>query len=353
MTKRNLGLDIARFTAILLVIVSHSRLFFRQNSYNFLSICGLLGVEIFFILSGFLIGSIIIKSILVETTLNSLKKFYIRRWFRTLPLYYLVLIIVTILNKGFISKVFLLFLQNFKKSWLASFEVSWSLSIEEWFYLIFPLILIISLHIFKNKTSKKKIFFMCCSIIFLLSFTLRIYMTLRYNPEWDYGIRKQIFLRMDALMFGVILSGIKFYFTDLYIKISKHKIIPYVFTILTLLISYIFIFKLKSGLSFNLIIFKIFLFPLISLDFSFLIMYLDVHSFTNIQNTYFENLITYISKISYGIYLFHWVIFNKLCSYQGLTPFICSLLLTITMSALSYTFYESPLLKLRDKITKS
>ena len=63
--NRNFGLDIPRATAIILVLISHSRMFFtadNPNNLKFLSICGLLGVEIFFVLSGFLIGKILINS---------------------------------------------------------------------------------------------------------------------------------------------------------------------------------------------------------------------------------------------------------------------------------------------------
>lgn len=121
--KRVFSLDVLRAIAILLVLICHliSRVGGKENStaYYF----GTLGVEIFFVLSGFLIGGIIIK-IFRESEkfkLKDVKGFWIRRWFRTLPNYYLILIISIIIYsvyyQGFILKdlsnlKYFIFLQN-------------------------------------------------------------------------------------------------------------------------------------------------------------------------------------------------------------------------------------------------
>ncbi|HXC06133.1 MAG TPA: acyltransferase family protein, partial [Bacteroidia bacterium] len=52
---------------------------------------GSIGVDIFFVLSGFLIGSILLRDLSTENSLRSIRKFLIRRWFRILPVYYLCL----------------------------------------------------------------------------------------------------------------------------------------------------------------------------------------------------------------------------------------------------------------------
>lgn len=93
---RIIGLDITRSVAILLVMFCHSSCFYTINNncmeYIF-TFAGVWGVELFFALSGFLIGGIIIKNIVnvsYEDVLKEIKIFWIRRWFRTLPLYYLI-----------------------------------------------------------------------------------------------------------------------------------------------------------------------------------------------------------------------------------------------------------------------
>lgn len=76
---RNFGLDILRATAILLVVFAH---YFASTP---LEAGGLPGVEIFFVLSGFLIGNILIRSFQNQgPTAGTLRVFWLKRWFRTL-----------------------------------------------------------------------------------------------------------------------------------------------------------------------------------------------------------------------------------------------------------------------------
>ena len=111
------------------------------------------GVSIFFVLSGFLIGGILIK-LLKENILNSklIITFWVRRWFRTLPNYFLILIILILLdsiyneNFSFYSyKRYFLFSQNLFSKHPGFFPEAWSLSVEEWFYLLIPIIIFISI----------------------------------------------------------------------------------------------------------------------------------------------------------------------------------------------------------------
>ena len=95
--NRVFGLDLLRFFAIMLVVFGHSRWMtesFPRPLHILFHGSGILGVELFFVLSGFLIGGILLKNF--EKNGNSLnpdeiKQFWIRRWFRTLPNYFLIL----------------------------------------------------------------------------------------------------------------------------------------------------------------------------------------------------------------------------------------------------------------------
>ena len=128
------------------------------------------GVELFFVLSGFLIGGIIIKEFQNNTAfgIKQIFHFWKRRWFRTLPNYYLILLLnVIIVYFGIIKEDFLqfnwkffFFLQNFAHHFYGFFWESWSLSIEEWFYLLFPIILmLLYLLLIKFKINKKRFFY--------------------------------------------------------------------------------------------------------------------------------------------------------------------------------------------------
>src|SRR6185503_5952862 len=95
--KRIFGLDLLRSIAIILVLVTHTVSFLDpQNHYYEIPVyTGYLGVEFFFVLSGFLIGTILLKIHYQDTIINfkSIKLFWIRRWFRTLPNYYLMFLL--------------------------------------------------------------------------------------------------------------------------------------------------------------------------------------------------------------------------------------------------------------------
>lgn len=151
--NRIFGLDILRASAIMFVVIEHGAFLLtpKLSKLNG-TIFGYEGVSIFFVLSGFLIGGILIKTLEKrEGGKNVLLNFWIRRWFRTIPLYFLVLTILLILNwifrEGFgFSKTFPLnfytFTQNLFYWHPKFFPEAWSLSIEEWFYLLIPLVLL-------------------------------------------------------------------------------------------------------------------------------------------------------------------------------------------------------------------
>ncbi len=144
--RRNLGLDVARAAAIGLVLLSHSLSWALRPSLAaawaaYLVLLGDFGVELFFSLSGFLIGQLLI--VLAEGPLDgaAVGRFLGRRWLRTLPLYYVVL--------GFVAWQFghhewrsFLFLQNVLPA-PTGLPVSWSLVLEEYFYLSFPLMMLL------------------------------------------------------------------------------------------------------------------------------------------------------------------------------------------------------------------
>src|SRR5258708_3318141 len=158
--QRNFGLDLVRAVAVLTVVFYHGEPFLSNHDnlkhiYSFFEIDG---VPIFFVLSGFLIGGILLK-IINNTNFGwkDLYGFWIRRWFRTLPNYYLVLLFL--MGYYFLNGInlpnelvkYFFFCQNFSTPHPNFYDVSWSLSVEEWFYLSIPLLLFITLKFLPNK----------------------------------------------------------------------------------------------------------------------------------------------------------------------------------------------------------
>ena len=107
--NRVFGLDLMRALAIIFVVIGHGGWILDKANTHFPWIRFIDGVELFFVLSGFLIGGILIKifqnakSIKLETIWS----FWIRRWFRTLPNYYLVLVLnIVVVYFGIIKEDF-------------------------------------------------------------------------------------------------------------------------------------------------------------------------------------------------------------------------------------------------------
>ena len=137
--KLNPWLDVCRSMAIMLVLLSHGRLFLTGvfPELNLLKFGGFLGVELFFVLSGFLIGRIILEKLHASSDgYRWIPSFWFRRWMRTYPSY----VIFLFLNIFFIGNIrpesypellkFLTFTQSLLTPHPSFFGEAWSLAVE-------------------------------------------------------------------------------------------------------------------------------------------------------------------------------------------------------------------------------
>ncbi|WP_162463289.1 acyltransferase family protein [Paenibacillus psychroresistens] len=357
--ERNAGLDIVRSTAILLVLFCHGLGFFFMKYYDFNPInyvAGYLAVELFFVLSGFLIGRILLQDIVESGSFSGLKNFYLRRWFRTLPLYYFAVVTTYLFFNQHMDATNLIFLQNFNEQDLSFLPISWSLSIEEWFYLLIPL----PLHFVGKFRNKRLAFFVITSLFVIIPLILRMVEVSHSQPVWDYGVRKQIPLRLDSLVFGVILAGIKTYYSGIYRKYIAGK----VSLLLTLVgLTYFGGYLVYTGIQdqtmdhswFN----RTLLFSFVSLFIAMLIAFMEVHIQRMDHFPKIWTVFRFISSQSYGYYLFHWNIYvwfsreNTTNSIgHSLYLLMFSLIMLISFTYLMHRYYEVPMMKLRDPMTK-
>ena len=141
-TKRIFGLDFLRSSSILLVLFSHTSWIYQSAGIvgKMQDFSGLIGIELFLILSGYLVGNIIFKQFTTQKySFIEVGIFLLRRLFRILPSYYLILIInifIAILFGFSISDSwkYFLFIQNFSTPIPPLFPESWSLPIKELSY---------------------------------------------------------------------------------------------------------------------------------------------------------------------------------------------------------------------------
>src|ERR1043165_244152 len=144
------ALDGLRGVAILLVIFLHN---FRFSNYFFF---GWLGVDLFFVLSGFLITDILLST---SGSKNFLRHFYVRRFLRIFPIYFLTIIFCLFILPSLSNTVQIdyyvhnqIWLWTFTQNWLYIFKPPagtpillhfWSLAVEEQFYIIWPIIIML------------------------------------------------------------------------------------------------------------------------------------------------------------------------------------------------------------------
>lgn len=311
---------------------------------------GFIGVDIFFVISGYIITKIILKEI--KNNSFSLIKFYEKRIRRILPVY-LVVAFITLLTsyiflmpsklidfaKALVASLFYISNFFFTYSYNYFFEGSnvsllhtWSLSIEEQFYIFYPLIFIFLIKIYKK--NYLKFFTISLVILTIFSFFLSNYMVFnKFNAIAFYNLPTRIWqLTLGALVF--ILEE-KYIATNLKRNVVFSEFILF-FSIFSIFFASILMNKNTLHPSFI---------TLIPVSAAGLIIFYSNYSkfFLNILKIKF---LCYFGKISYSLYLWHFVIIfhiNDLFGYENKTINIfLSIIISILLSDLSYRFVESP-----------
>jgi peptidoglycan/LPS O-acetylase OafA/YrhL len=196
---RVIALDGVRGLAALGVVLPHY-LMMTKWQVNICEWLSIIGVEVFFILSGFVLARQIIFCLSAETR-SRLPIFFLRRWMRTLPPYILALTIMGILTGHLFDKDFfrhLFFVQNLVSIDTQDFFApAWSLSVEEWFYVAFPLYLAV--------TSYLRCSIGFSAFMFVLIFLVAKVVALLTGIESFSVVRGAVLFRLDSICFGFIL----------------------------------------------------------------------------------------------------------------------------------------------------
>jgi peptidoglycan/LPS O-acetylase OafA/YrhL len=219
--KRNFGLDVLRSLAISVVLLNHCYFgFFLGTGLSVftgwpaaVSACAVFSIEWLFVLSGFLIGSMMIRSF--ETRDNwwaSARDFWLRRWFRTVPNYYLFLAVNVALvglgmGEGHFSWRFLVFSQNLAgpEPKPLFFSEAWSLALDEWFYFLMPWLL--GLVMLVARLERRRVFWIVALTLILLPTVLRcVAAPAAHFFDWDERIRRVTVMHLDATGWGVLAA---------------------------------------------------------------------------------------------------------------------------------------------------
>lgn len=339
---RNFGLDCIRALSIWLVLLQHGGI--NITGMTPLKIGGI-GVEFFFVLSGFLIGGILFKEIEKGNTFyETLKSFWIRRWFRILPLYYGVLLFKFIFINNSIGLniiYYLLFLQN-NFYGIEYLNVSWSLVIEEWFYLFAPIFLIIVYRL--SKKPKWILFAMISFILFVVG--ARFVFVYAFDRPYA-AINGNFPFRFDALFIGVLLAFLNRYF---YTAFDRLKTLPFFILGIIIFLGYLYTYwRLAYPINTidNSLFIRSFGFFILPLSIAMMIPFVSnigISRNSNILNQAVFQFVTYTSILTYAIYLIHPFIYSFEWN-LGL-----AIVVTYAISWVVYTYFEKPILKYRDRI---
>lgn len=350
-SKRIFGLDLMRCVAILLVLITHLH-WIITIPISLDRFCKFDGVSIFFTLSGFLIGTILIKKFNQnKVSFKILKSFWVARWWRTLPAYFFVLFLLSgmmlIRHQVTIKQVFpyLFFLQNFKAFKVPLFGESWSLTVEEWFYLTVPILFFIA-----GKAGKLKQGIPVIIFIYLLSAAIIRYFRIQYINPKDYSyytffIQISLITRIDAVMFGVVGAYLSYYYFNAWIRFRK-----------ALLFIGLLGFILNQELVFwnGPVINEYVLYWQKQVELFFCLCTLPYLSSWKSVKGLIAQIISFIAIISYSIYLFHGSFFQEfvrpVIPNNGYVRLLFYLINAFGFGYLGYTFIEKWGLRQREKM---
>lgn len=347
--KYQIKLDGLRFVAVFMVLVEHFAYYIGQHFS-----AGFYGVNLFFVISGFLITSILIKN-----RNSSFKTAYIhfigRRALRIFPIYYLILFILAILGGTsifrdlpyLISYTYNYHLENIN-GWSEKYSLYWSLSVEEQFYLFFPLIVI-------SLRGKTKYLIVVCLFLIGLAFA-QVYFDIFSIAKYNYV---GLLSNMGPLALGALGAVV--------VRVKGKRYFLFESLIIELIVFGVLIWGLITvNYSNKLLLCSItnLFFVLKAYHFSFKISW--------INNFLSNSKVVFAGRVSYGIYVYHGIIafyftkyifdpiwhsipfedFGKLAKiefHNWIFKLPIYTLVAIAVASLSFKYLEMPVLKLKDK----
>lgn len=366
------GLNELRAIAALGVVIHHIEQFKAMNGLQIsnpnLSFLvhnlGKAGVDLFFVLSGFLITYLLLQEKNNNNGHLNISKFYLRRIFRIWPLYYLIMIISFVVipvisklsvfeyNSSLLNSInnpanysfktialYMGFLPQFGNVVVGASQ-SWSIGIEEQFYLVMPLAITVF---------RKKVFFILVLLASLVFFCLTINLNNVFSIDSNiaYFFRVVSYFNFQLLLIGVVGGYLYFYNLTKVSNLTKSKFGYFSLIMLILFLSIFLVFENKLNH--------------FILGVLFLILILFTVNNSN-KLVFKNNVMSYLGKISYGIYMYHTVVLflifplaNKYFLekegnniFYTLFLYLTCYIVTILISILSYEWFESKFIKFKD-----
>ncbi|HKO62277.1 MAG TPA: acyltransferase [Pyrinomonadaceae bacterium] len=351
-------IDVLRFFAFFIVFIHHT---FPSNAQTYLDyglspalahlassvvLSGGLGVDIFLVLSSYLITELFIRESAEYGRVN-VRAFYFRRALRIWPLYYgfLALLILTPGSAGGYldlkyTLTFLLFAGNWACAWWgyppSAAAPLWSVSIEEQFYLLWPLVI--------NAFGIKRIVQVSVAMLFIAFGARLVLIIADTKPP---GIWCNTFARLDPIACGALLA-VSLRGAAPSIRKNKRVIMCLAGATLFVVVSG---FTRTAGWS------SLIFFPAVAVG--SVLIFLSCLSATMIKNRWSAALI-YLGRISYGLYVFHLLALTIAARWSSFSneptrlaaKFLLGAILTLLFAVVSYEVFEKYFLRLKEKYAR-
>ena len=348
------ALDGLRGVAILMVVLLHN---FGFMSYFFF---GWLGVDLFFVLSGFLITDVLLKTF---GSIHFLRNFYVRRMLRIFPIYYLGLFFCLFLLPLIDPSAFDLryYQQNvfwiifFFQNWLYVFKPPhgssmlfhfWSLAVEEQFYILWPGIILLV------KNFKSLLWIIVCLLIAVMVGRYLLWIFHIQDLAYD---SLYTFTRIDGICVGCMLA--------LMLRVSPNFLRNYTHMIvLSLAVLNFIMYFLNENATRRLPYLAFIGYTTFAIIFGFVVYEAIVAKSKFIQIVFNNSILKFFGRISYGLYVLHWPIYlicfpfltdavNGVSLLDKVAKIIAGLLATgiaVLVSLLSYNYFEIIFLRLKN-----
>lgn len=359
--KRRLPeLDLLRAAAIVLVMLFHfaGSYSLPKDSYPVrFFLWGKHGVDLFFVLSGFLIGGQIIEESLLSRF--SFATFYIKRFWRIFPPYYFAVLVFFLVylyasgggifrNSAILNDIYahLLYLQNYTSPVIYG-GVYWTLAVEEQFYILIPALL----YLLIRRTGKSLPLWLLSVIASALVATFFLYDD---SNEWWYFFMDHNVRGLSCLLSGVITAFVFLTWKERLGRASFLRIILVLVTIAALGASYAYDARLEMSWRGSL-----WEFIPTSVGFSSLMLFVSLNPFT----FPFRRAVGGIAKLSYTMYLYHvlaaillryivgpWFPIDPGSVLNYLAEFLIYFTFVSALTAVVYWLVDRPCMDLRKRI---
>ena len=345
--KRSASLDFLRGMAAFAVAIPH---YLTANApfQPFAEAFAIGGVEVFFVLSGFVLAPQIVDWVVGKPWRN-LGVFLMRRWMRTIPPYVVALVVIAVLTGNLMTADFVRYLFYFENLFSSAnhinfYPVAWSLAVEEWFYLLFAPALFLAARLLGREDRRLALTFAILVIVVVAA------LRFSFAPhDWDLNVRRVTLFRIDSIVWGFLLYLALERREPIALKAASGRWrLASLFALLAVAIPTeltITILAVEGDQSAQLA------FPWVSAVFGMILVGVVWQAEGVFRNRIVRGASFYLGRISYSVYLFHLILIMALKPLLASTPLVLQLTLyVLAILALSTVFFagfERPILAAR------